>query len=98
MPETWPTRVAAEMLAAADAAIESYVELWDSLFPGSGFIIRDAWYSVRPKPTCDCPMDPYHRWNCALTPIWAQTIRDLDTNPWTVIKPWDLAVSIGCSS
>lgn len=34
---------------------------------------------------CDCPMDPYHRWNCAATPIWAQTIRELDTNPWTVI-------------
>jgi hypothetical protein len=33
---------------------------------------------------CDCPMDPYHRWNCALTPIWAQTIRDQDCNPWTV--------------
>lgn len=34
---------------------------------------------------CDCPMDPHHRWNCALTPIWAQTIRDQDCNPWTVI-------------
>lgn len=33
----------------------------------------------------DCPMDPHHRWNCAQTPIWAQTIRDLDTNPWTVV-------------
>lgn len=36
-------------------------------------------------PACDCPMNPYHRWNCALTPIWAQTIRDQDCNPWTVI-------------
>lgn len=35
---------------------------------------------------CDCPMDPYHRWNCNLTPLWAQTIRDLDVNPWTVMK------------
>lgn len=31
---------------------------------------------------CDCPMDPHHRWNCALTPIWAHTIRELDCNPW----------------
>lgn len=35
-------------------------------------------------PDCDCPMDPHHRWNCTLTPIYAQTIRDLDVNPWTV--------------
>lgn len=45
----------------------------------------DYWKAVRPQPTCDCPLDPYHRWNCALTPIWAQTMRDLDINPWTVI-------------
>ena len=35
---------------------------------------------------CDCPLDPHHRWNCALTPIWAQTMRDLDCNPWTVVS------------
>lgn len=40
-------------------------------------------------PQCDCPMDPHHRWNCPLTPIWAQTIRELDCNPWTVIRPCD---------
>ncbi len=34
--------------------------------------------------SCDCEMMPYHRWSCDLTPIWAQTMRDLDTNPWTV--------------
>lgn len=41
---------------------------------------------------CDCPMDPYHRWNCNLTPLFAQTIRALDCNPWTVIRPNDLAM------
>ena len=35
---------------------------------------------------CDCPLTPYHRWNCHLTPIWAQTMRDLDCNPWTVLS------------
>ena len=49
-------------------------------------------------PACDCPQHPsgtrrrdgqpprqHHRWNCPLTPIWAQTMRDLDCNPWTVV-------------
>lgn len=44
---------------------------------------------------CDCPLDPYHRWNCPLTPTWAQTMRDLDCNPWTVIRPRDLAMTNG---
>lgn len=39
---------------------------------------------------CDCPLDPHHRWNCALTPVWAQTMRDLDCNPWTVVHPRDM--------
>lgn len=36
---------------------------------------------------CDCPVNPFahHRWNCDLTPIWAQTMRGLDINPWTVV-------------
>lgn len=38
-------------------------------------------------PQCDCPLDPHHRWNCPLTPIWAQTIRGLDCNPWKVFRP-----------
>lgn len=39
----------------------------------------DALYRLtgQRRPECDCPLDPHHRWNCALTPIWAQTIRDL---------------------
>lgn len=41
-----------------------------------------------PRGRCDCVVyrrRERHRWNCALTPTWAQTIRDLDTNPWTVV-------------
>lgn len=56
------------------------------------------WMPGNPAPEpcliCDCPMDPHHRWNCALTPIWAQTIRDLNKNPWTVLRPgmrWGLS-------
>lgn len=33
---------------------------------------------------CDCT-GMHHRWNCPMTPIWAQTMRDLDINPWTVV-------------
>lgn len=49
---------------------------------------------------CDCPLNPHHRWNCALTPIWAQTIRDLDTNPWGRWSSHDVPVcrSFGCGS
>jgi hypothetical protein len=36
---------------------------------------------------CDCDPLQYHRWNCAATPIWAQTMGDLDINPWTVCRP-----------
>ncbi|MGQ9348926.1 hypothetical protein [Mycolicibacterium gilvum] len=53
-------------------------------------------FGARPVPGwamgCDCPLDPHHRWNCALTPIWSQTIRELDCNPWTVVRPRDLAM------
>lgn len=38
-----------------------------------GDVIRDR--------ECDCDPAAYHRWNCALTPIWAQTIRELHMNP-----------------
>lgn len=44
--------------------------------------------SIIVRQHCDCPMDPYHRWNCDLTPLWARTIRDLDTNPWTAIEQY----------
>ena len=88
--QIWPTAVPVEALIVGDAYIAAHAELYDSIIAGLGDALRCAWEAIRPKPLCDCPMDPYHRWNCALTPIWAQTIRDLDTNPWTVIKPWDL--------
>jgi hypothetical protein len=38
----------------------------DPLGPAFGWI-----YHAR----CDCPRGPHHRWNCTLTPIWAQTVR-----------------------
>lgn len=47
--------------------------------------IRAHWLAAVGPRWCDCPHEPHHRWNCRMTPIWAQTIRDLDTNPWTVI-------------
>lgn len=89
----WPFEAPVELLAEADAYIEMTAGAYDAiaLLPGIGELLREAWATVRPRPTCDCPMDPHHRWNCALTPIWAQTIRDLDTNPWTVMRPRELA-------
>ena len=87
-----PASAPIEALRAGDVFIECYAVAYDAILPGLGDVLRDIWPSVRPQPTCDCPMDPYHRWNCDLTPIWAQTIRDLDCNPWTVIRPNDLAM------
>ncbi|MGE2733821.1 hypothetical protein [Mycolicibacterium vaccae] len=46
--------------------------------------------TLREVRSCDCPMAPHHRWNCPLTPAFAQTIRDLDCNPWTVVRPRDV--------
>lgn len=83
----WPHEAPIELLAKADAHIELTALAYDAVFGTfCGDLMRDLWRDIRPEPTCDCPMDPYHRWNCALTPIWAQTIRDLDTNPWTVVR------------
>tara|TARA_B100000519_G_C14089628_1_gene365658 strand:+ start:118 stop:456 length:339 start_codon:yes stop_codon:yes gene_type:complete len=48
---------------------------------------------------CDCPLNPHHRWNCTLTPIWAQTMRELDCNPWTVVESvMPTCRSFGCGS
>lgn len=81
-------------LPGGDDIIEAYAQAFDALLiPGRGDVLRDAWRDIKTwllPPLCDCPMDPYHdpyhRWNCPLTPLWAQTIRDLDVNPWTVMK------------
>lgn len=63
-----------------------------------GRAVAPTWLPDSRRPACDCPLipsgtrpprPPFHRWNCALTPVWAQTIRDLDVNPWTVIRPTD---------
>lgn len=63
-------------------------------------ITFQRWLPGDPQPACDCPLDPHHRWNCALTPIWAQTIRDLDVNPWGRWSSHDVPVcrSFGCGS
>ena len=80
------TKTAAD---TADEYIEACAQIYDTcLFPGLGDVLRDAWREIRAlvvPPHCDCPLDPHHRWNCALTPVRAQTIRELDTNPWTVV-------------
>lgn len=73
-----------------DAVIESYAQAYDAMLPGFGIgdIVRDTWRELTRwlfPPACDCELNPHHRWNCALTPIWAQAIRDLDANPWTVV-------------
>ncbi len=96
----WPATVPAEHSPSGTRTSRSTRRYVTRSSRGLGGFLRDIWRAIRPSPSCDCPLDPYHRWNCALTPIWAQTIRDLDTNPWTVIKPWDLAMvsTGGCSS
>lgn len=89
----WP----AEILAEADAAIESTASTYDAItvLPGIGDVLRETWAAIRPRPLCDCPMDPYHRWNCPLTPIWAQTIRELDCNPWGALEAVDTILAWG---
>lgn len=82
----WPMFALAEGLKMADGMVDQYADAYDAILPGLGDVFRHTWQIVRPQPTCDCPMDPHHRWNCALTPIWAQTIRDLGCNPWTVTE------------
>jgi hypothetical protein len=68
-----------------DAWIELHAQAYDAVLPGLGDVLREVWPVVRAACIpCDCAMDPYHRWNCPWTPIWAQTVRDLDVNPWTV--------------
>lgn len=70
----------------ADAYVEGWAQVWDSMFPGTGDLLRDYWHTLLAEADwCDCPLDP-HRWNCARTPIWAQTICDLDTNPWPATR------------
>lgn len=87
MTDTWPTHASIEHLAWADMYIEASAQAYDAILPTLGDVLRDIWPQVRPLPTCDCEL-PHHRWNCHLTPIWAQTIRELDTNPWD----WPAAV------
>lgn len=88
-------RAAYEMSAAygMDYTIDHFAHSYDAILPGLGDALRNVWRDIRHlvyPDVCDCPMDPYHRWNCTGTPIWAQTIRDLDTNPWTVFRPQEM--------
>lgn len=88
--ETGTGATSADLASSADEVIEAYAQAYDAyVLPGLGDVLRGAWREVRSSffpPPCDCPMDPHHRWNCALTPVWAQTMRDLDVNPWTALR------------
>lgn len=49
---------------------------------------------------CDCGLSAFHRWNCATTPMWAQTMRDLDINPWLsaqLISVYSQSFSVGAA-
>lgn len=91
MTAEWPTHLPAEALFYADAYIEASAQSYDAIIPGLGEALRIVWTDIRPMPTCDCPLDPHHRWNCSTTPIWAQTIRDLE-GPSLRIPMWELGL------
>lgn len=94
-------RLSEAQLAEADHVAEQIAQTYDAAFGGIfgigigiGDAFRAAWAELRTlieQRLCDCPRDPHHHWNCPATPIWAQTIRDLDTNPWTVFRPREMA-------
>ncbi|MCG7592414.1 hypothetical protein [Mycobacterium sp. PSTR-4-N] len=80
--------VPAEILATAEA----WDHMWTQLLGGIPFdcmtdTVRAFWLATVGPRWCDCPCDPHHRWNCPMTPLWAQTMCDLDLNPWTVMRP-----------
>lgn len=78
--------------AFADAVIDrsdvcpvcSY--LWHECECGVVDVLTCSRYDMFTGWACDCDPAAYHRWNCAETPLWAQTMRDLDVNPWTVAR------------
>lgn len=72
----WPTRAPIEGIAYGDAYIEANASALDTAFPGFGDILRETWAAIRPLPTCACTVGLPHRWDCALTPIWAQMVRE----------------------
>lgn len=78
-----PTSMRERLLEDTDVIAATFGILGDGVVQAYAAGVRDV---LTPAPLCDCPMDPYHRWNCPATPIWSQTIRDLDTNPWTVLE------------
>lgn len=71
-----------------DANLSVEVQLWRPAFDP---LTAPCWWQWREP--CDCPDTGFgrnpHRWNCALTPIWAQTIRDLD-----IVAAWQGLVEV----
>jgi hypothetical protein len=95
-PEAIPAlRFTETELAELDRRIVECASTLESSFAaafgvsGAGYAAISVWIEMRPtleQRLCDCPRDPYHRWNCTATPIWTQTMRDLDLNPWTAVR------------
>jgi hypothetical protein len=80
------------LAAINDASLSIEVQLWRRTFDP---LTAPCWWQWREP--CDCDLiarertrtRPRHRWNCALTPIWAQTMRELDVNPlWVHHLPY----------
>lgn len=70
-----------EMLVDADLSVN--VELW---YRRVDYLTEPGWWHWRPP--CACPSTGTfgrypHRWDCELTPIWAQTVRDYDARALT---------------
>lgn len=90
-----PPEPAIPVPAEALEIARGWDELWTSMLCVPMDLMQAAvrayWLAIVGPRTCDCPMDPHHRWNCPMTPLWAQTIRDLDTNPWTGTATWFMA-------
>lgn len=86
----WDEPPLSDILADAGLTVTCYT--W--VPPIDAFDPSAPWWQWRTP--CDCPDTNFgrnpHRWNCDLTPVWAQTIRALNVNPWTVVRPRDLAV------
>lgn len=67
--------------------VEVWADFYDSYIGyGTGDILRNAWRElVNNADPCDCP-PTHHRWNCHRTPVYRQTMRDLDINPWMLFE------------
>lgn len=77
--------VPADLLELADAVDGMYASLLGIQTGAWATLVRQVWLAHVGPRWCNCPHN-HHRWNCPMTPIWAQTIQDLDLNPWTVFE------------